>query len=215
MNYKKLIVESGVRMIDGGYTVSTWGNISVRDPETQLVYITPSGMDYSTLTEDDIVVLNIDGEVVDGERTPSIESGLHLACYRARKEVNAVIHTHPIHSTVFSCMGKCIPLMIDEAAQILGDTCLVTEYALPGTQELADNCAKALGQNSNSCLLRSHGAVCIAEDMDTVFNEVKVLEHTAQIYQMILATGGDFDPISDENIKAMQYYKKNVYGQRK
>lgn len=214
MNYKKLIVESGVRMIEGGYTLETWGNISYRDPETQKVYLTPSGMNYATLTEDDVVVCDLNGNILEGHRKPTIETGLHCAVYRARQDVNAIIHTHPIYSTVFSCMGEDIPMIIDEAAQILGDTCRTAEYALPGTPELAENCVKALGDKAASCLLKSHGAVCVGDSMETAFKIVKVLEVTAQIYQMIRATGGNYQPISQENIEAMQYFVKNIYGQR-
>ncbi len=71
------------------------GNISIRDPETGLVYLTPSAMKYSTIVEDDVVVCRLDGTIVEGHRKPTIETGLHLAIYRNREEVNAVIHTHP------------------------------------------------------------------------------------------------------------------------
>ena len=213
MNYKKLIIESGVKMIDGGYTVETWGNISCRDPETQRVYITPSGMDYSTLVEDDVVVVDLNGNCLEGCRKPSIETGLHCGIYRARKDVNAVIHTHPIYSTVFSCMGEDIPMLIDEAAQCFGDTCRVAEYALPGSEELANNCVKMLGEKANSCLLKSHGAVCVGGDMKCAFRTVKVLEVTAQIYQLIRSCHGCYQPISDENIEKMQYFVANLYGQ--
>ena len=96
MNFKKLIVDSGLRMLNSGYTIETWGNISFRDKETNLVYLTPSGMDYSTITEDDVVVCDLQGNIVEGTRVPTIETGLHLAVYRARPEVNAILHTHPI-----------------------------------------------------------------------------------------------------------------------
>lgn len=214
MNYKKLIVDSGLRMLNSGYTIETWGNISCRDKETNLVYLTPSGMDYTIITEDDVVVCDLNGKIVEGFRKPTIETTLHLEIYKFRPEVNAVVHTHPLYSTVFSCMGMDIPLIIDEAAQVLGDVCRTAEYALPGSPELAQNCIKALGKKSNSCLLKSHGAVCVGETMDDAFKVSKVLEVTAQIYQMILATGNNYQPISKENIAAMQYFVKNIYGQR-
>lgn len=214
MNYKKLIVDSGLRMLNSGYTIETWGNISYRDKETNFVYLTPSGMDYSTIGEDDVVVANLDGNIIEGTRKPTIEMGLHLAVYKARSEVNAIVHTHPMYSTVFSCMGEDIPMIIDEAAQVLGGVCRTAEYALPGSPELAENCMKALGEVSNSCLLKSHGAVCVGETMDAAFKVSKVLEVTAQIYQMIRAMGGTFVPISDENIAAMEYFAKHIYGQR-
>lgn len=215
MNYKQLIVESGKRMSGSGLTVETWGNISFRDKETGLVYLTPSAMLYDTIAEDDVVVCRLDGTIVEGERKPTIETEMHLSVYRNREDVNAVIHTHPIYSMVYASQGKDIPLIIDEAAQILGDVCRCADYALPGSAELAENCVKALGERSNSCLIHSHGAVCVSGDMDGAFKTAKVLEVTAQIYYMIEATGGKPAGISDENIKAMQDFVKNSYGQGK
>lgn len=215
MNYKQLIVESGKRMSGSGLTVETWGNISFRDKETGLVYLTPSAMLYDTIVEDDVVVCRLDGMIVEGERKPTIETEMHLSVYRNREDVNAIIHTHPIYSMVYASQGKDIPLIIDEAAQILGDVCRCADYALPGSAELAENCVKALGERSNSCLIHSHGAVCVSGDMDGAFKTAKVLEVTAQIYYMVEATGGKPAGISDENIKAMQDFVKNSYGQGK
>lgn len=213
MNEKTLLIESGKKLLHEGFTVETWGNISVRG-EDGLVYITPSGMDYDTCTEDDIVVMTLDGTVVDGHRVPSIENGLHRAVYAARPDVNAIVHTHPIFSTVFSAMGENIPLIIDEAAQALGDEVRTAPYALPGTDELAQNCAAALGEKANACLLQSHGAVCVGRDMKSAFKTARVLEMTAEIYYRIRSVGGKFIPISPENIAAMQDFVAHRYGQR-
>lgn len=215
VDYKKLIIESGKKMYNEGFTIETWGNISARDPETDLIYLTPSGMDYLICTPDDVVVCNIKGEIVEGIRKPTIEKELHLSIYRNRPEVNAVVHTHPIYSTVFSCMGEDIPLLIDEAAQTLGNTVKTSKYALPGTVELADECIKALGKEANACLLQSHGAVCVGENMEGAFKVAKVLEVTAEIYQLIRATGGKPIPLSHDNIEAMKEFVKFRYGQGK
>lgn len=212
MNYKRLIIQSGIKMLQSGLTVETWGNISARDPETGLIYITPSGMDYETCGEDDIIVYDLEGNVIEGHRKSTIETKLHLDIYRNRPEINAVVHTHPIYSLVFACMKKDIPLIIDEAAQCLGDTIKVADYALPGTPQLADNCIAALGKKANACLLQSHGAVCIGDSMDGAFKVATVLELTAQTYHMILSIG---QPVllSDENIEKMQEFVKTKYGQ--
>ena len=202
-------------MLEAGYTIETWGNISARDPKTKLVYLTPSAMDYKACTPEDVVVSDPDGNIVDGIRKPTIEILLHLTVYKNRPEVNAIVHTHPLYSTVFSCMGEGIPMIIDEAAQTLGASVKTTRYALPGTQELAEECVKALGTNANACLLQSHGAVCVGENMEAAFKVAKVLEVTAQIYQMIRATGGQPVPLSPKNIAAMQNFVRNHYGQDK
>lgn len=213
MDYKQLIVDSGVRMYKAGLTVETWGNISFCDREHGLVYITPSGMDYNTLTTEDIVVVDMQANIVEGCRRPSIETGLHVSVYNARPDVNAVIHTHPIFSTVFSSMGEDIPLLHDEGAQALGDVVRTAEYALPGSHELAQNCVKTLGKEAYACLLKSHGAVCVSATMDGAFKVAKVLEMVAEIYYRIRATGGEFVPISDENIQAMKVFARTRYGQ--
>lgn len=215
MNYKQLIVESGKRMAGSGLTVETWGNISFRDKETGLVYLTPSAMLYDTIVEDDVVVCRLDGTIVEGERKPTIETDMHLSVYRNREDVNAIIHTHPIYSMVYAAQGKDIPIIIDEAAQVLGDVCRCADYALPGSKELAKNCVEALGKKANTCLIHSHGAVCVSGDMEGAFKTAKVLEVTAQIYYMIEAAGGKPVGISEENIKAMQDFVKNSYGQEK
>lgn len=213
-NWKREVIDGGIRMLSEGITIGTWGNVTVRDPETGYVYLSPSGMPYKTLVEDDIVVVRLDGSRVEGTRKPTIETEMHLAIYRARPECNAVIHTHPIYSTAFSAMGEDIPLLLDEAAQVLGDTVRTTAYALPGSQELADECVKALGDKSMACLLRSHGAVCLGKDLEQAFGNSTVLEATAKVYSIIRSMGGQFDPISPENIAFMQNFVKNSYGQR-
>jgi len=213
MNFKKLVIGSGIRMLSEGITIGTWGNVSCRDTETGLVYLSPSGMPYKELKDDDIIVVKTDGTVVEGCRKPTIETSMHLAIYRSRPEINAVIHTHPIYSTAFSSMGEDIPLFLDEAAQVMGDVCRTAKYALPGSEELAKNCVEALGSKSMTCLLQSHGAVCLGENMEQAFGISTVLEATAQIYSLIRSMGGKYLPISQENIAAMQYFVKHCYGQ--
>ncbi|MDR0663207.1 MAG: class II aldolase/adducin family protein [Spirochaetaceae bacterium] len=180
--YKKLIVDSGKRMAKSGLTVETWGNISARDKDGGLVYLTPSAMSYEIIGEDDIVVADLAGNIVDGKRKPTVEFELHLGVYRVRPDVNAVVHTHPVYSQIFGVLREAIPAVIDEAAQILGGEVRCARYELPGTKELAAACAEALGRDGYACLLANHGAVCIGADMDAAFRVAKVLEMTAQIY---------------------------------
>jgi L-fuculose-phosphate aldolase len=170
-------------------------------------------MNYHTCTEDDVIVCNLNGDIIEGKRKPTIEKDLHLGVYRVRPEVNAVVHTHPIYSTIFSCTGEVIPLILDEAAQTLGKPCKTCQYALPGTPELAKVCCDALMDGGNSCLLQSHGAVCVGDSMEAAFKVAKVLEVTAEIYYRIKASGGKPIELSQEDIDAMQYFVKHKYGQ--
>lgn len=213
MDYRQFIVDSGLRMLKSGLTVETWGNISVRDTETGLIYLTPSGMAYDGIRLEDVVVMNSAGEIVDGFRKPTIEAGMHVGILNHRPDVNAVVHTHPIYSQVFAAMHRDIPQIIDEAAQLLGGPCRCAEYALPGSPELAENVIRALGEKRMSCLMANHGAVCVGEDMDMAFRVCTVLEMTAQIYQMVLSIGQPV-PLKEEDIDFMRDFVMNRYGQR-
>lgn len=213
MNYKEHLVESGKRMLRSGLTVETWGNISVRDPETGLVYLTPSGMPYERITEQDIVVMGPDGERMEGDRKPTIEYEMHLGIMGNRPDVNAVVHTHPVYSQVFALLHEEIPPVIDEAAQILGGAVKVAAYALPGTPELAKNVVSALGGGA-ACLLANHGAVCVGRDMDAAFRVCTVLEMTSKIYYMARCIGRPA-PISAALVASLKDFAENHYGQGK
>ena len=209
--YRKLIVDAGMRMLHSGLTVETWGNISARDPETHLIYLTPSAMRYDVISEDDIVVAKLDGTVLESRRKPTIEKDLHLGIYRARPDINAIVHTHPIYSQVFAVLREDIPPVIDEAAQIIGGAVRCAAYALPGSMELAKNCVEAIGEKGYSCLLANHGAVCVGVDMDNAFRVASVLEMTAHIYQLARAIGKPV-VLGDDLVRIMHDFAYNRYG---
>lgn len=214
MDNKQLLVESGKRMLHSGLTVETWGNISLRDPETGLVALTPSGMPYDVLTVDDVIVAKLDGTIVEGTRKPTIETDLHLGIYRNRPDIHAIVHTHPIYSQIFAVLREDIPPVIDEAAQIMGGTVRVAEYALPGSEALAKNCVAALGADGHACLLANHGAVCIGGDIDFAFKVSTVLEMTAQIYYMARGIGTP-KTLTEEQVAFMHDFAYHHYGQGK
>jgi len=170
-------------------------------------------MDYRAIKTSDIVVLDLDLNVVDGERVPSIEKETHIAVYRARPDVNAVIHTHPLYSTVLGVNGMELPAVSEDFAQIVGDKIVCSVYALPGTKELGENVAVGLGEERNAVLLPNHGTLCTGEDMKTALTVCHVVEKSAHIYILALNIGTPH-LISAEDIRAMQDYKKNHYGQR-
>lgn len=212
MDYRKAVIENGIRMLHSGLTVGTWGNISMRDPDTGLIYLTPSGMSYEKMVPEDVIVMNGAFEVVEGYRKPTIETPMHIGIMNVRPDVNAVMHTHPVDSQVFALLHRDIPPVIDEAAQTMGGTIRCAEYALPGTEELAANVIKALGERP-ACLMANHGAVVVGRDIDMAFMVCTVLEMTAKIYYRALCIG-DPKPIDDEKVAFMADFVKNRYGQR-
>ena len=209
---KEVVVETGLTLLREGLTLGTWGNFSVRDPETGLIYISPSGMDYREIRTDDIVVLDSALNIVDGFRKPSVEKEMHVSAYNARSDVNAVIHTHPLYSTVLGVNGMELPGISEDFVQIVGDKMICSKYALPGTPELARNAVKGLG-NRNGVLLPNHGTLVVGTDMPMTVTICHVVEKTAHIYILAKSIGIP-NLISMEDIIAMQDYVRNVYRQR-
>lgn len=207
-----LILEAGIAMESRHLTIETWGNISMRDPETGLLYITPSGMPYNKLVPEDIVALNPDGSVYKGHRVPSVEAGLHAKIYAKRRDVNAILHTHPISSTIFGVLHMSIPVVTDELAQAIGQEVRCADYALPGSAELAANCVKALG-NGQAVLLANHGAVCAGKDLKECFKVAEVLETSAEIYYKALTIGKPCI-IPKDKVEWMRDFAVNKYGKQ-
>jgi L-fuculose-phosphate aldolase len=213
---KQLIVDTGVEMVAKGITVGTWGNISFRDPETNLVYISPSGMDYSRIQPQHVVVMDLDLNIIDGEAEPSIEKHMHVAVYNARKDVNAVIHTHPIYSTAFGVAEQNLIGVSEDFIQIVGaEIKVASPYELPGTSELGDVAVRGLGSN-NAVLLPGHGALVVGTDMKMALKVSMVLEKNAQIYLFAKLLGGDghIRKFEKSEVDAMQNFAKNHYGQK-
>lgn len=208
---KDVVVEAGREMIERQLSVATWGNISVRDGDTGLIYITPSGMDYEAIQREHIVVLDETLAVVEGAARPSIEKRMHAAVYRARQDVNAVIHTHPLYSAVLGVNGMALPGISEDFVQIVGDKVICSDYALPGTQALAENVAAALGER-NAVLLPNHGTLCVGSDMENAFQVCQVVEKTAQIYILARSIGTP-RLLPEEDIRAMQAFVRDEYGQ--
>lgn len=213
MSAREEVVAAAKSFSSAGLTVATWGNISLRVGDS--VYITPSGMDYATLLPEDITEVSLSGgRVLSGERRPSTETALHLAVYAARDDVNAIVHTHAAESTAFAVTGRTVPVITDEAAQVLRGAVRTAEYALPGTRELAERCVEALGAEAMACLLRSHGAVCLGESLKAALVCARVLEQTCEIYRLAQSLGGPAKPFPRERVETMKLFLQNSYGQK-
>ena len=189
---RRAVVSAAQEMASQGLTSGTSGNVSVRlssdEGGESIVAITPTGVPYPTLTPEDIVVVDLDVNPIDGDGIPSSETLLHTEIYRSRPDAGAIIHTHSVFASVAALSGMEIPPIIDEAIILLGGPIEVSEYAFPSSQELADNVLAALGQR-NAALIRNHGAVCVGVDLKEALNVGVLLERLAQIYYYAAATG--------------------------
>ena len=211
LDYKQILIDAGKHMLETNLTIQTWGNISLKDPINKRIYITPSGMDYSSITKEDICVLDLDGKIIEGNRKPSVEKMLHVNLYKQQPQTNAILHTHPMSSMVFAVLHKDIPIITDEMAQAIGNTVKCAKYALPGSIQLANNVCEAIQQNK-ACLLANHGAICTGKDIKECFKVATVLETSSQIYYQSLTISKPYI-INQEDVAWMYDFAQNKYGQ--
>ena len=209
---RKLIVKRGRELYKQNLTIGTWGNISVLDSDTGLVYIKPSGMDYNEINLEDVIVVDKKGKTIEGIRKPSIEMPIHLSIYNARKDVGAIVHYHPIYSSVLAVTGSSLSGICEDFVQVVGEKVLCAKYGLPGSKELAENAVASLG-NRNAVFLLNHGTLCVGKDMKEAMKVCYVVEKTAHIY-ILSKNIGKCRIIPEEDIKAMQDSVKNSYGKQ-
>ena len=188
---KKLVLKAALQMVEKGLVVGTAGNISMRisgSGRGGLVAITPSGCHYDLLKPKDMVIVDFNGERVQGKRKPSVETMLHIEIYKARQQVNAVVHAHPVFSSVIAVARQSIPPILDDQVVCLGGEISVADYAPSGSQEMVRNVVLALGSR-NAVLMANHGALSVGKDIREAITNCEVLEKTAKVYVHALAIG--------------------------
>ncbi len=195
---KEDVIRTGLRAQREGLCKHRSGNFSIRDAETGYLVITPSGVDREALRPDDIIVMDMDGRVVEnlsGLR-PSSESLMHIEIYRARPDVRAIVHTHSKYAVVFAVLGRPIPPFVYEMMDLNNPSqnIPVAPYGRPGTRELAVNTAEAL-KAADAVLMQSHGAVAVdASDIDGAYLKACYIEELAEMYPHILTVTGGKEP---------------------
>lgn len=210
---KQELITYGCELLDNGLIIGTWGNLSARIPGTESIVITPSGKGYRTLFAEDIPVLDFSGRVIEGELKPSSETAMHLAIYRAREDVQAVIHTHSVYATACAVARQPIPPIVEDLVAFAGGKVAVADYAISGSEALAKNVAAALGQN-NAVLLANHGAVCCGSNLHEAKVACLLIEKTAQIFICANQLPGGARILDDGDVAAMHAFYLKHYRQR-
>ena len=207
---RQMLVEYGIKMVEEKLTRGTGGNLSIIDRDQGLVVITPSGLGYYEVTAEDIVVLDLNGTVVEGKRKPSSEFQMHLSYYNSRKDVNAVVHTHPIYCVTLSALRWDLPA-VDYLVAISGATSVkCAKYSSFGSADLAKNAVEATGE-SNAVLLANHGLNTIGSSMASAFEVSVILEMMAEVYLRAKSVGTPV--ILDESEMTFMLEKFKTYGQ--
>jgi L-fuculose-phosphate aldolase len=204
------LVAGGRRLVARGLVTGTAGNLSVRLAAARFL-VTPSGMDYECLGPADLCA--VDGETgeVAGARRPSVETGLHAAIYRLRPDVGAVVHTHSLYATAVAATRRNLPCLLDAMAVQFGGPVPVARYAIPGSKDLADGAARALG-DGGAVLLANHGVVAVGGDLGEALSRVELVERAAQVF-LLSATIGKAVPLDKDAIRWIQTFFQTNYGQ--
>jgi L-fuculose-phosphate aldolase len=178
----------GRQMEERNLTIHTSGNVSRRVEEG--VLITPSNTPYHDIRAGDILLMDLDGTVLQGEGNPSVEHKVHLACYRFREEINGVIHSHPQMATAFAAARVPLPAFLDEFGVFVGEEVRVADYAMSGTPDIAENVVKAMGEDSNAVFLASHGLVTVGRTLFDAMRVARMVERAAHTYLWTQVLGG-------------------------
>ena len=177
---REQVIEYSLKLLSEGLTNGTAGNVSIFNREKGLVAISPTGVNYSELTPEMISVVDLNGKLIEGLK-PSSELEMHMILYRNREDVNAVIHTHPVYTTVLACLRDDLPA-IDYMIAVTGATKVrCAEYASYGTKELAENAYKAMG-SSLAVILANHGLTTAGKDIANAFNITVQVEYISNLY---------------------------------
>lgn len=185
---RQRIVEYGKQMSADGLCKGTAGNISILHAEKGILAISPSGMEYGSIKPEDVVLVDLNGAAVDGSRKPSSELALHLAFYKSKPEVRAVVHTHSLYCTTFAVLGR--PL--EAVHYVIGDAGSAVVPCSPyhtfGTAKLAESAVADCGQG-NAVLLGNHGLVCCGSSIESAYALARNLEYVAQLQYQALCIG--------------------------
>ena len=174
------IVSFGKKLIAAKLTVGTTGNLSILHPQEGMVAISPSGLDYFETEPEDVVVIDLDGNIREGTYRPSSETKLHLELYNSRPDIHSVIHTHSVYATTIACLGWEIPAL-HYVIGLAGTKVPIASYATYGTKELADSVSKTIA-HYNAVLLANHGLIAVGPNIRSAFATAEPIEFAARVY---------------------------------
>ena len=210
-NLKKEICRLNCELPKNNLVVWTSGNVSVRDFETGLVVIKPSGVKFEDLQPEQMVVVDLDGKIVEGNLKASSDTASHLYIYRHMPQVNGVVHTHSNYATAFAALGKPIPPVLTAIADEFGGAIPCGGFALIGGEEIGQIVVESIG-HSPACLLKNHGVFTVGPTAEKALKAAVMVEDVAKTVWLALQLGQP-DEILGEDIAKLHNRYTNVYGQ--
>jgi L-ribulose-5-phosphate 4-epimerase len=210
-NLKKELVELHLELPKNHLVVWTGGNVSARDPQSGMVAIKASGIPYEELTPDHMVVVDLDGKVLEGKYKPSSDVFSHLFIYKHRPDVFGVVHTHSRYATAFAAVGRPIPCVLTAMGDEFGGPIPCGGFALVGDEAIGKQVIENIG-SSPAVLLKNHGVFTIGKDARAAVKTAVMTEDVAATVWMAMQIGEPL-PIAPEDVERLHDRYMNVYGQ--
>ncbi|MGB6422281.1 MAG: L-ribulose-5-phosphate 4-epimerase [Anaerolineales bacterium] len=208
---KKEVCALNLALSANKLVVWTSGNVSVRDPGTGYVVIKPSGVKFEDLKLEKMVVVDLDGKIIEGDLKASSDTASHLYIYRHMTKVNGVVHTHSNYATAFAALGKPIPPVLTAIADEFGGPIPCGGFALIGGEEIGKIVVESIG-HSPACLLKNHGVFTVGPTGEKALKAAVMVEDVAKSAWIALQMGTP-DEIPADDIARLHDRYTNVYGQ--
>src|SRR5271157_281742 len=208
---KEQLVELHLELPKNHLVAWTGGNVSARDAESGLIVIKPSGVRYEELHPEHIVVLDLDGKIVEGNLKPSSDTASHLYIYKHRSDVGGVVHTHSPYATAFAAVNKSIPVVLTAIADEFGGPIPCGGFALIGDEAIGKVVVESIGKSS-AVLLRNHGVFTIGKDAKSAVKAAVMTEDNAKTVWLAMQIGTP-DELPEQEVEKLHDRYTHVYGQ--
>jgi len=204
---KDLMCDIGRRIWLKGFCAGNEGNHSYRISENRIL-CTPTGISKGNLKPDDLCIVDIEGKQISGSRKRTSEIRLHLAVYKERPDVKAVIHSHPPHATAFAVAGVDLPTCIHPEAEIFLGTVKTAKYVTPGDKRLGESITPFI-KDSNTILLGNHGVICYDADLEQAYYKLEIVDAYARIL-LLAKQVGNIRPLAADEMKELLELKGRI-----
>jgi L-ribulose-5-phosphate 4-epimerase len=210
-NLRELLSQLHQELPRNNLVAWTSGNISVRDPESGYVVIKPSGVRYEVLKAEHMVIVDLEGTIIEGDLKPSSDTASHLYIYQHRPDVNGIVHTHSAYATAFAALGRPIPVYLTAMADEFGGPIPCGGFALIGSEAIGQVVLEAIG-DSPAVLLKNHGVFSVGPTAEAAVKAAVMTEDVAKTVWLALQIGQP-DEIPAEDVQKLHDRYTNVYGQ--
>jgi len=207
---RRKIVAFCQQMISSGLVKGTGGNMSLCNCEKTIIAISPSGTKYETMKPEDVVLVDLQGNHIDGSLKPSSEIQFHLDLLNLRPDIHAVVHTHSPYVTTMACLRMEIPA-IHYLIGHVGYKVPVAFYATFGTKALSENICAAIG-SGDAVIMANHGLVTVGKTLENAYQKAEMVEYVAQLYLQAMAVSKPTLLSDEEMSQVMEKYK--TYGKQ-